>query len=481
MGKAVRPIRKQVIASFYKILFFSMAATIVTWGIVLAAFVFYSNQMNPANYYESQIPNIMKYVEQQKEQLLSKGAKQALEQRIPLEGMDYQVLDKHGNLLYGSTSAAYINNEKELLDSLNDNLYMRNNIIRFFPLFDKDGGFIGAIGFRYKLTLASANPGARGIILLVGFLSLICPFVYFYFFSYLIGKRLSKQMEKPFHSLMEGVQKIRNHDLDFQLAEFKTVTELQQLIGAFEDMRKALKKSLLRQWEIEEERKEMVAAIAHDLRTPLTIIHGHVEGLLEGGARDPERLERYLQTIFTSTERAVRLMDQLNTVSIVDHPTFAMEPRYVNMTDFIEDKTNEYRLLCDQKKISFQSSAHFDRSDQMMQIDPHRISQVLDNVMTNSIRYCPQYGEIAWKTTVNQETIIFEITDNGPGFQQKNADRLFTKFYREDESRTGTDGNFGLGLYIAHTIAKKHNGSILMKNRPEGGAYTKVIMRELNQ
>ena len=155
---------------------------------------------------------------------------------------------------------------------------------------------------------------------------------------------------------MLGARKIQSHDLDFQLIESENTKELNQLVRAFEDMRIALKDSLLRQWQLEEERKEMVAAIAHDLRTPLTIIHGHVEGLIDGGAKNPERLERYLQTIFSSTQRSIRLIDQLNEVSAIGLQNFIMEPKVVDVAEFIEHKTEEYTMLCTKKNISLKST-----------------------------------------------------------------------------------------------------------------------------
>lgn len=86
-------------------------------------------------------------------------------------------------------------------------------------------------------------------------------------------------------------------------------------------------------------------------------------------------------------------------------------------------------------------------------------------------------GEIHWETTIDEESIHFKVTDNGPGFQTENLERVFSKFYREDSSRSGS--NFGLGLYIASVIVKKHNGSISVGNRPQGGAYAEVVIREM--
>ena len=90
-----------------------------------------------------------------------------------------------------------------------------------------------------------------------------------------------------------------------------------------------------------------------------------------------------------------------------------------------------------------------------MKIDPYRVSQVLDNIITNSIRYCPENGVIEWKITKDHDIIISEIMDNGPGFQNEETGRVFKKFYRGDVSRSGEDSNFGLGLYIAQMIVKE--------------------------
>lgn len=477
MGKIDRPIRRQIIASFYLILLWSIIATLLTWGIIIIFFISNVNQVNPANYYEQKIPKIIDEVVLSEGLLLSIDKKNELEEIIPLDGIDYQVLNNEGELLFGSMSKQYIKNQKELLNSVNKNIHDKNKIIKYYLVFDENNEQVGAIGFRYALSLASSNPQLSWLIFWLGFLTLVSPFAYFSFFSYLIGKKFSKQIEEPFNHLMEAARKIQTHDLDFQLVESKTSRELNQLVQAFEDMRISLKASLLRQWELEEERKEMVAAIAHDLRTPLTIIHGHVEGLIEGGANNPERLERYLQTIFSSTQRSIRLIEQLNEVSAIGRQNFIMEPEMIDISKFIQHKTAEYKLLCTKKNIALQCAlTSVDGTAMKINIDPYRVSQVLDNIITNSIRYCPENGIIDWTITKDNNKLIFEITDNGPGFHQEETNHIFNKFYRGDSSRSGADSNFGLGLYISQMIVKKHGGSITVQNNVQGGAYAKVIV-----
>jgi signal transduction histidine kinase len=101
---------------------------------------------------------------------------------------------------------------------------------------------------------------------------------------------------------------------------------------------------------------------------------------------------------------------------------------------------------------------------------------VLDNIITNCIRYTPERGQIVWNTGIHHNEVIFEIHDTGPGFALSNKEQLFKKFYREDASRTSGHGNLGLGLYIAHSIVKNHGGSITADNKETGGALFKIVL-----
>jgi signal transduction histidine kinase len=101
---------------------------------------------------------------------------------------------------------------------------------------------------------------------------------------------------------------------------------------------------------------------------------------------------------------------------------------------------------------------------------------VLDNIITNCIRYTPERGQIVWNTVIHHNEVIFEIHDTGPGFALSNKEQLFKKFYREDASRASGHGNLGLGLYIAHSIIKNHGGSITADNKDKGGALIKVVL-----
>jgi len=478
-----RTLRGQIVSSFHLILVMSILATLVTWGgIGLFFYVLLENErIHPANYYESQIPGLVTFVQEQ-ENLLDEKNKEKLEKVIPLEGMDYQVVDKEGRFMYGSMSNPYLSSESDLANHLNTNLYDGSKIIQYYPVFDESGSFIGAIGFRYELTLMSANPQIPFVLLFGGGLAFLSPFFYFYVVSYVFGKRLSRRIEQPFNEIIESAHKIGNHDLDFSLTHVNSTKELNQLVTAFEEMKEALKESLQRQWKMEQERRDMIAAVAHDLKTPLTIIQGHVEGLQEMKTVHPERLERYLQTIQASSRRCIQLIRDLEDVSKIEHPEFSLTVNQTDIKDFVHTKAKEYELLSHHKNITLEIT--FDniaRETNQVWIDPYRINQVLDNILSNSLRYTPQGGVIKWKTTIGEKDIIFEIEDNGPGFSTKNTSEIFEKFYRDDRSRNSEGGHAGLGLFISQTIVKKHHGEIIARNKEEGGAYFKIVIKNMRE
>jgi two-component system, OmpR family, lantibiotic biosynthesis sensor histidine kinase NisK/SpaK len=437
-----------------------------------------NEKINPANYYEGQLPKLVQFVNEQKD-VLNVDMKGVLEREIPIEGIDYQIVNREGTVLYGTMQKTYATSETDLVNSLNTNLYDRDRIVIYYPLFDESGTLNGAIGFRYKLSVLSSNHKAQ--FMLYGFVGLafLSPFLYFYLFSYLIGKRLSRKMEGPFHAIIESANKIRNHDLNFSLSNVENTEELNQLVFAFEEMKNALKESLEKQWRLEQDRKDMVAAIAHDLKTPLTIIQGHVEGLLERKNQPQDRIERYLHTIQRSCIRSIQLIKELNEVSTVDHAGFTLHFTKGNLAKWVEQKASQFHLLCEEKGIEF--NVKVNKVDKLINpfvlIDFERVDQVIDNVFMNSLRFTPTGGMIKWVTTFKKPYIIFEILDNGPGFSSKCKEKVFEKFYREDPSRSGDSGHSGLGLYIAQTIAKKHGGEIIASNREEGGAYVNIVIK----
>lgn len=471
-------LRKQLSRHFYRIMLFSILATLLTWilGFLLFTIINQNKTLNPANYYESQIPELVEMVNKQ-DNILDPDNQELLEKSIPLEGLDYQIVNTEGQIQYGSTTERYLSSSEDVYTQLNKNIYDGNQIVVYYPIFDSGQNFIGAAGFRYQLSVISANAESRAILLSLFIFAIITPFIYIFLFTYFIGRRWAKRMKEPFNEIIAGAGKIEKQDLNFTMHNQSNIKELHQLVSAFDKMKAALKEALEKQWSLEEERREMVAAVAHDLKTPLTIIQGHAEGILETHDELPKRVTQYLQTILLNCRRSIRLIQELNDVSSYENPEVHLETEPVNPEVFIQDKINEYRQLCHAQDIRLQASIHYPEDKQdLFYLDPFRVNQMLDNILINSLRYTPKQEVITWDTYISEKELKFVIVDSGPGFSRENQIKLFKKFFREDKARNSADGHSGLGLFIAKTIAEQHHGKISADNHPNGGAVFTVII-----
>lgn len=477
--------------TFRGTLLLSVLATLLTWALGLAALAAFGSSLRPANYYENRIPEVAASV-QALEDPVSAASRSEVERIVPREGIGYAVYDASGKRVYGSFEpgpSAAVGGAADLLGKLNRQVSSDGYYVRYEPLTAADGRFAGAIALRYKLTVASSNPAWSVPVVLGGLLMAAAPFAYLYGFAVWGGRRLGRRLEKPFGRLIEGAEKIKEHDLDFSLERGGTgVRELNQLMTAFEQMREALKDALRREWESERERRDMIAAVAHDLGTPLSVIRGHAEVLLGDAGKRPERAERYARTILGAADRSIRLTEDLSEAAKVERPDFILSPEPVDPEAAVRAKAQEYAFLCRRQGVGFVLSVNDLREEREripLKLDQHRINRVLDNLVGNALRYSPEGGTIEMDLRLRTGEAEYEIRDEGPGFTEAGAGRIFEKFYREDAARSAAGGpgdgaHSGLGLFIARTIVRRHGGEIAARNRPEGGAAVRFSVTELN-
>ncbi|NGZ76246.1 HAMP domain-containing sensor histidine kinase [Saccharibacillus alkalitolerans] len=486
-----RPLKSLIQRAFHRTFLLSVLATVLTWALGLCVLALWGASLRPANYYESRIPEVVAQLQALNDPV-SLSSRAEVEAIVPAEGMGYEMYDASGSRVYGSFESegkAAIRGGADLLARLNDHVSSGGYYVQYEPLAGLDGRLAGAVALRYKLTAASANP-AQGLPLVVGALLMAAaPFAYLYGFTVWSGRRLSRRLEEPFGRLIEGAEKIREHDLDFSLGPRGTgVRELNQLLAAFEQMREALRESLSREWQLERERRDMIAAVAHDLGTPLSVIRGHAEVLLEDGGKRPERAQRYAETILGAAERSIALTADLSEAARVERPDFALSPEPVDLEAAVRAKAREYAFLCRQRGAKFALEARDLRAEGErgpLRLDQHRINRVLDNLVSNTLRYAPEGGAVALELRIRPGGAEFEVRDDGPGFAEAGGGRIFEKFYREDAARAsaadpGGGGHSGLGLFIARTIVRRHGGEIAAHNRPEGGACVRFSVSELD-
>jgi len=472
------PIKRQLILTFVWIMVFSVACTAIT--LVFGVGWIVSNKwIRPANSYENKIPSLVAYVKSQGDAILDPTSRAELEKRIPKDGIQYQAVDLSGKPLYGTMRERKFQTSQALIENLNTTKAAGTTksfggmFIRSVPVMSAAGDLKGAMVFRYKLEATTAASGSNWINLAIVLYFVVSPFLYVALFTSLFAARFGKRIARPVHNLIEASKRIRDHDLDFTIS-YKADNELGKLTESFENMRSALKDALLREWKLEQERRDMMDAIAHDFRTPMTVIQGNVELLADTPDMPRSQAEGHLRVIEDNIQRVNRLIQDVQIASEKDLEYFPLRGAQVSLRQFIQDKEREIGYMCSsrQARFSFEYEINEPGGGETVFMDVQRISQVMDNLIANSFRYLPaEGGWLGVRIERSASGLQFEICDNGPGFAEKDLPHLFKKFYRGDK------GQSGLGLYTAKVIVEKHGGCIRASNRKEGGACMVFTIR----
>lgn len=211
------------------------------------------------------------------------------------------------------------------------------------------------------------------------------------------------------------------------------------------------------QEKVEKERREFVSNVSHELRTPLTTMRSYLEALSDGAWEDKEIAPQFLNVTQQETERMIRLVNDLLQLSKMDHKEQPMHKERVNVVPFF------HRVL-DRFDINKQKSVIIDRyipkDSLFLWIDKDKMIQVIDNIMSNAIKYSPENGTITFRVLKEKQRIKVSITDQGPGIAREKLDKVFDRFYRADKARSREIGGTGLGLAIAKEIITTHHGQI---------------------
>lgn len=283
---------------------------------------------------------------------------------------------------------------------------------------------------------------------------------------------LTNDIIKPIRMLEDGVKHINSGDLDFKLRT-KKKNEIGQVINSFDVMRRKLKHSIEKQIQFEENRKELLLNIGHDLKTPITSIKGHVEGIRDGVANTPEKLDKYLNVIYQKSQDMDQLIDDLFLFSKLDLDNVPFEMSKVKVRPFITDIVSEMRLGWENEHQILNLNMNIEDIDII--IDHAQIKRVLVNIIQNSMKYIEKEDKKI-DITVNESKKFVQIViaDNGIGIDENHLNNIFDRFYRVDESRNLATGGTGLGLAISKQIINKHGGNIFATSELSLG--TKMVI-----
>lgn len=269
---------------------------------------------------------------------------------------------------------------------------------------------------------------------------------------------LSKRILSPIKSLKSAASEISIGNLNCEIIE-EGDKEIKELCHDFELMRIQLKDSINMKMKYDDNRKMLVSSISHDLKTPITSIKGYVEGILDGVANSPEKIERYLKTIYSKAEQVDIMIDDLLLYSKLDLNQLPFNFERTDIVQYLSDCLGETEPELEKKniKVSFKNDLVYSKH---VMLDRERMRRVIINILDNSGKYMDkEYGELILSLRETASSIIIEFRDNGRGVENEDINKIFDRFYRADSARSGAKGS-GLGLAIAKQIVEGHKGRI---------------------
>ena len=272
---------------------------------------------------------------------------------------------------------------------------------------------------------------------------------------------------RPLSKLQEATRKIRDGNLDFTL-DIEEDDEIGELCQDFEEMRIRLKESAEQKIQYDNENKELISNISHDLKTPITVIRGYAKAICDG-LIPPEKQPEYLDTIYQKSTRLTGLIDTFHEYSKLEHPQFTLQIKRLDLCEvlreYLASKYNELELGGFVPEIEISDESIW------CMLDKTAFLRVLENIVSNAVKHNPAGTSLFFELHREENQAVLDLADNGVGIPPEIADCIFDPFVVGDESR-GTRQGSGLGLAISHKIVTAHGGTIQLVQPPSPGRST---------
>ncbi|MDD2351574.1 MAG: HAMP domain-containing sensor histidine kinase, partial [Synergistaceae bacterium] len=275
------------------------------------------------------------------------------------------------------------------------------------------------------------------------------------FVSILAGFWIARRLSRPILITAETARKISEGDYEVRIKEETNTKELDQLIGAINQLGESLKNQ-------EDLRKQLTADVAHELRTPITTAQTHLEAMIEGCW---EPTKDRLQSCYDEMTRISRLVRDLENLAKVESGNSKLDRSMISLMELSNNVVLNFEAELKNKDLR----TSVEGSDSMIFADKYRIEQVLMNLMSNAIKYTLEGGNINIRISESETSVIFEFEDNGIGIPEEELPLIFERFYRADKSRNRMTGGSGIGLAIVRSIVAAHGGTVEVKSRLNSG------------
>ena len=309
----------------------------------------------------------------------------------------------------------------------------------------------------------------------------VCSLIILLLVSAIAFTWLYQSIVQPLEKLKRAAVNIKDGNLDFNVIT-DTEDEIGEVCIAFEEMRIKLKDQIEVSMQYEKDNKELLSNISHDLKTPITAIKGYVEGIRDGVADTPEKMDKYIRTIYNKATDMDKLIDELFLFSKLDSNSMNYSFAKLNLKDYFEDCVDDISLDLESRGISLAYYNHVPE-DTIIIADPEQLKRVINNIVGNSVKYMEsgRRGHIGIFIKDEPEFVQIEIQDNGKGIAKKELPHIFERCYRTDASRNSSKGGSGLGLSIAKKIIEEHGGKIWANSVEGEGTTMSFVLRKYKE
>lgn len=366
----------------------------------------------------------------------------------------FPALPEHGNEMPGSEAGYYYSDIKKLVKEVD---------FRFSD--GSEGSFFVVTSINSLLSRKTLYRMTLAFILVLVFTSI------------LLTHGIQRGIFTPINQLNTAMQNIAEGNLEYMLTT-EEKGEIGELYRNYEDMRLRLKESLDEKFEHEKKNRELISNISHDLKTPITAVKGYVEGIMDGVADTPEKMDKYIKTIYNKANDMDRLINELTTYSGIDNNRIPYNFHRINVAEYFGDCVEEVGLDLESKNIQLNYEDLVEPSTQII-ADPEQLKRVISNIISNSIKYLDkERGVIDIRILDEVDSIRVEIEDNGKGIAAKDLPNIFERFYRTDASRNSSQGGSGIGLSIVKKIIEDHGGYIWATSKENEGTCMHFVIRK---
>ncbi len=383
------------------------------------------------------------------------------------EGYIIKVYDKD-NVILWDAQAHDMNLCNQIMDDISNRMQIEypqiaGEFTAISHSLDQAGTSIGSVSISYfGPFFLSDNEfqflhSLNTILLSVGFVSLIV--------SLIVGSMLANRISQPILKTVEATKEIADGNYEVRLDEGSDTKELNMLVGSINHLATSLET-------LEKLRKQLTEDVAHELRTPITILQSYIEAMTEGiWEASPERL----QSCYEEVVRIGKLVGDMENLARLEGENLKLNKQRMDLHSIIEKTVSSFTVEIENKKLEV--TIHGPHTELLA--DQDRIKQVVVNLFTNAIKYSKDECSIAFEVFENKDTAGFYIQDSGSGIPKEELPFIFERFYRADKSRNRLTGGTGIGLTIVKSIVEAHGGRVSVESSlNKGSRFTVTLPKE---